>query len=163
MAYMIQLEPMITPLIVCIIVGLILRKALSKSEEGLAMIPLILAICGGVWAYVAVQISPEQEGLHGYVHIAEGVVSGLAASGCYQLVHQHTKIRNEKMAEAIREVCRNDVTDQLEDLGFVPQNTFEVDPQFVNTFIKDVFDLVAKNNAELDSLFEQEDSDGESE
>jgi len=74
-------------MVICAVVCFIVKQA-AQSEKLDRFIPLISAVLGLVivaWANHAV--SPEI--------VAQGLVSGLAATGCYELVKQFVQLAGE--------------------------------------------------------------------
>ena len=147
MVYLNQFAPNAGIVVACVVIGLALKWAFSKNEQGLAAIPWILAVSGGLLAFVGVLITPQDEGLWGYTAIAEGVVSGLAACGCYQVIHQQTKLREKEALEEAEQECKSS-TDE---------------PAYAKTFLEDFCKMTDGLSTVIESITKHDDSEDEPE
>lgn len=94
MEFLEQFVPNATIVVVCVFVGIWLKQAFKDDEKRLADIPWILGLVGAALGVVGTFVLADLQGLDVLTAVAQGIVSGLAAGGAYQVVHQQDKIRN---------------------------------------------------------------------
>lgn len=95
MEFLEQFVPNATIVVLCIILGLVMKSAFAKNEQMLANIPWLLAVTGAVLGIVGTTCLADFEGLDILTAMAQGAVSGLAAGGAYQVVHQQIKRKED--------------------------------------------------------------------
>lgn len=96
MEFITQFVPNATIVVLCVILGLVMKGAFKGHENMLANIPWILAVAGAALGVIATSCLAEFEGLDILTALAQGAVSGLAAGGAYQVVHQQIKLKAEE-------------------------------------------------------------------
>lgn len=84
--------PIAAVVVICVLIGMYLKWHFEGNERKSAAIPWILALCGGALGIIAKLIMPEYAEYDILTALAVGIVSGLAAGGAYQVIHQYKKI-----------------------------------------------------------------------
>lgn len=92
MEFLETFAPIAAVVVICVLIGMYLKWRFEEDEKLSAAIPWILALCGGVLGIIAKLIMPEYAQYDILTALAVGIVSGLAAGGAYQLVHQYRKL-----------------------------------------------------------------------
>ena len=95
MEFLEQFIPNATIVVLCVILGLVMKSAFARNEQMLANIPWLLAVTGAVLGVVGTTCLADFEGLDVLTALAQGAVSGLAAGGAYQVVHQQIKAKED--------------------------------------------------------------------
>lgn len=95
MNFLEQFVPNATIVVICMLIGIWLKQAYSGDEKRLANIPWILGVAGAVLGVAGSFILTDLQGMDVLTAMAEGIVSGLAAGGAYQVIHQQDKLKNK--------------------------------------------------------------------
>lgn len=84
--------PIAAVVVICVLIGMYLKWRFEGDERKSASIPWILALCGAALGIIAKFIMPEYAEYDILTALAVGIVSGLAAGGAYQVIHQYKKL-----------------------------------------------------------------------
>lgn len=99
MEFLQQFVPNATIVVLCVLFGLIMKGAFANNQRMLANIPWLLAVLGAALGVVATSCLDDFAGLDVLTALAQGTVSGLAAGGAYQVVHQQIKLKEDSNSE----------------------------------------------------------------
>lgn len=88
--------PNATIVVLCVLLGLIMKGAFENNARMLANIPWILAVAGAALGVIATGCLDDYKGLDVLTALAQGTVSGLAAGGAYQVVRQQIKLKEDE-------------------------------------------------------------------
>ena len=89
-------------IIICYLIGEIFKLLILKKKRNYKYVPIIVGTFGGLLGILAYLISPEivLNVDNPFIAIALGIVSGLASTGSYEVIHKVlSQIRNNKMEE----------------------------------------------------------------
>lgn len=86
---------------ICVFVGMGLKWGFKDNTRLTAGIPWLLAVTGAILGIIASFVMEEYAGIDILTAIAMGAVSGLAAGGAYQVVHQYDKLEETERAQEI--------------------------------------------------------------
>lgn len=92
MEFLETFAPIAAVVVICVLIGMFLKWKYENDERKSAAIPWILALCGGALGIIAKLIMPEYAEYDLLTALAVGIVSGLAAGGAYQVIHQYKKL-----------------------------------------------------------------------
>lgn len=93
MEFLEQFVPNAVIVVICVLAGIWLKQAFKDKPERLADIPWILGVVGAVLGILGTFVLDDLQGLDMLTAMAQGIVSGLAACGAYQVIHQQDKLR----------------------------------------------------------------------
>ena len=89
-------------IIICYLIGEIFKLLILKKKSKYKYVPIIVGTFGGVLGILAYLISPNivLNVDDPFIALALGIVSGLASTGSYEVIHKVlSQIRNNKMEE----------------------------------------------------------------
>lgn len=152
--YMEEFAPDAGIVVLCIIVGLVLKWAFKGKEQLVAGIPWMLAVCGGILGVI--QGLTINEGLHEYTIIAQGVVSGLAACGCYQVVHQQMKLKLKDAEDKAQKELNEMNNEHTTVMNFDQFNDFLDKIKLGGPFVGHLLDTVLNKDKSSDSDEDEE-------
>lgn len=96
MEFIQQFIPNATIVVLCVVLGLVLKQTFRDNEARLADIPWMLACAGAVLGIIGSFVLEDLMGIDILTSMAQGAVSGLAAGGAYQVVHQQIKRKEDE-------------------------------------------------------------------
>lgn len=99
MEFLNEFVPNAVIVVICVLLGMAMKWGFEGNERLSAGIPWMLMIAGAILGIVASFVMEEYAGIDILTAIAMGAVSGLAAGGAYQVVHQQRKLDTEKIIE----------------------------------------------------------------
>lgn len=99
-----QFAPNAGIVVACLLIGLILKWFFGGNQKLLSGIPWMLAAAGALLSLIVVGVADTDV----VSSIAQGIVSGLAACGAYQVAHQQTKLKRDDYDEDEWEAEMND-------------------------------------------------------
>lgn len=93
MEFVTKFVPIAAVVVICMLCGMFFKWLFAEDKRKLAAIPWMLALIGGVFGIVAQMVMPEYAAIDWITAFAIGIVSGLAAGGAYQVIHQQQKLK----------------------------------------------------------------------